>query len=89
MARVFITGSSDGLGLMAARLLIDQGRHQRLRAPNPVANDIEVQEEFLAECGRISGVPLVDQPTRFLLRRDDGKAPLRRGFSVRPSGEGR
>ena len=25
MARVFITGSSDGLGLMAARLLIDQG----------------------------------------------------------------
>ena len=24
MARVFITGSSDGLGLMAARLLIDQ-----------------------------------------------------------------
>ena len=25
MARVFITGSSDGLGLLAARLLIDQG----------------------------------------------------------------
>ena len=25
MARVFITGSSDGLGLMAARLLISQG----------------------------------------------------------------
>ena len=25
MARVFITGSSDGLGRMAARLLIDQG----------------------------------------------------------------
>ena len=25
MARVFITGSSDGLGLMAARLLIYQG----------------------------------------------------------------
>jgi NAD(P)-dependent dehydrogenase (short-subunit alcohol dehydrogenase family) len=25
VARVFITGSSDGLGLMAARLLIDQG----------------------------------------------------------------
>ena len=25
MARVFITGSSDGLGLMAARLLIGQG----------------------------------------------------------------
>src|SRR5450755_4502672 len=25
MARVFITGSSDGLGLMAARLLIEEG----------------------------------------------------------------
>jgi NAD(P)-dependent dehydrogenase (short-subunit alcohol dehydrogenase family) len=25
VARVFITGSSDGLGLMTARLLIDQG----------------------------------------------------------------
>ena len=25
MARVFITGSSDGLGLMAARLLVEQG----------------------------------------------------------------
>jgi NAD(P)-dependent dehydrogenase (short-subunit alcohol dehydrogenase family) len=38
--------------------------HQRLRVPNPVANDIEVQEEFLAECGRISGAPLADHPTR-------------------------
>lgn len=38
--------------------------HQRLREPNPVANDIEVQEQFLAECGRISGVPLSDYPTR-------------------------
>ena len=27
MARIFITGSSDGLGQMAANLLIDQG-HQ-------------------------------------------------------------
>jgi NAD(P)-dependent dehydrogenase (short-subunit alcohol dehydrogenase family) len=25
VARVFITGSSDGLGLMAARVLIEQG----------------------------------------------------------------
>jgi NAD(P)-dependent dehydrogenase (short-subunit alcohol dehydrogenase family) len=25
MARVFITGSSDGLGLMTARLLIEEG----------------------------------------------------------------
>ena len=34
MARVFITGSSDGLGLMAARLLIDQGHEIVLHGRN-------------------------------------------------------
>jgi NAD(P)-dependent dehydrogenase (short-subunit alcohol dehydrogenase family) len=34
MARVFITGSADGLGLMAARLLIDQGHDVTLHARN-------------------------------------------------------
>ena len=34
MARVFITGSSDGLGLMAARLLIDQGHDVVLHGRN-------------------------------------------------------
>jgi hypothetical protein len=32
--------------------------HQRLRAPNAIANDARIQEELLAECARISGVPL-------------------------------
>ena len=32
MARVFITGSSDGLGQMAAQLLIDQGHNVVLHA---------------------------------------------------------
>jgi len=32
--------------------------HQRPRAPNPIAADLKTQEELLAECGRISGVPL-------------------------------
>jgi len=32
--------------------------HQRPRAPNPIATDISIQEELLAECGRISGIPL-------------------------------
>jgi NAD(P)-dependent dehydrogenase (short-subunit alcohol dehydrogenase family) len=32
--------------------------HQRLRAPNRVASDVRIQEELLAECGRISGIPL-------------------------------
>ncbi|WP_413737155.1 SDR family NAD(P)-dependent oxidoreductase [Sodalis sp. RH21] len=34
MARVFITGSSDGLGLMAARLLAAEGHHVALHARN-------------------------------------------------------
>ncbi len=34
MARVFITGSADGLGLMAARLLIEQGHEVTLHARN-------------------------------------------------------
>jgi NAD(P)-dependent dehydrogenase (short-subunit alcohol dehydrogenase family) len=34
MARVFITGSSDGLGLMAARLLIQQGHEVVLHGRN-------------------------------------------------------
>ncbi len=32
--------------------------HQRLRSPNPIASDIKVQEELLAECGRIASVVL-------------------------------
>jgi NAD(P)-dependent dehydrogenase (short-subunit alcohol dehydrogenase family) len=35
MARVFITGSSDGLGQMAAKLLIEQGHGVVLHARNP------------------------------------------------------
>ena len=35
MARVFITGSSDGLGLMAARILIEQGHQVVLHGRNP------------------------------------------------------
>jgi NAD(P)-dependent dehydrogenase (short-subunit alcohol dehydrogenase family) len=34
MSRVFITGSSDGLGLLAARLLLDQGHQVTLHARN-------------------------------------------------------
>ena len=34
MSRIFITGSSDGLGLMAAQLLVDQGHSVVLHARN-------------------------------------------------------
>lgn len=32
--------------------------HQRRRAPNQIANDVGIQEELLAECGRIYGISL-------------------------------
>ncbi len=34
MARIFITGSADGLGHLAAKLLVDQGHHVVLHARN-------------------------------------------------------
>ena len=34
MARIFVTGSSDGLGLLAARLLIEQGHEVVLHGRN-------------------------------------------------------
>src|SRR5579862_6120743 len=39
MARVFITGSSDGLGRMAAQLLIEQGHKVVLHARNPARGE--------------------------------------------------
>lgn len=39
MARIFISGSSDGLGLMAARLLAEQGQNVVLHARNNVRAD--------------------------------------------------
>ena len=34
--------------------------HQRPRTPNPMANNVGPQQELLAECGRISGIPFPD-----------------------------
>jgi NAD(P)-dependent dehydrogenase (short-subunit alcohol dehydrogenase family) len=39
MARVFITGSSTGLGLMAGQLLIEQGRRVVLHGRNQARTD--------------------------------------------------
>jgi NAD(P)-dependent dehydrogenase (short-subunit alcohol dehydrogenase family) len=38
--------------------------HQRLRAPNPIADNPSIQEELLAECGRISGIAFTNQLAR-------------------------
>jgi len=32
--------------------------HQELRAPNPLGRDVQIQDELLSECARISGVSL-------------------------------
>lgn len=48
MSRIFITGSSDGLGLMAAQVLVEQGHSVVLHARN-----IERAE---ATCRRLPGV---------------------------------
>src|SRR6201996_784224 len=45
MARVFITGSSDGLGLMAAQLLVEQGHSVVLHARNQQRAD-ETQKKL-------------------------------------------
>ena len=46
MARILITGSSDGLGLMAGRLLIDEGHdvvlHARTKERDPGISDVVV-----------------------------------------------
>jgi NAD(P)-dependent dehydrogenase (short-subunit alcohol dehydrogenase family) len=39
MARVLVTGSSDGLGLMAARLLVEEGHNVTLHARNEARAD--------------------------------------------------
>lgn len=32
--------------------------HQQLREPNPIARDVKVQDQLIAECARISGIAL-------------------------------
>jgi hypothetical protein len=43
------------IGAIDARVFLPQ----RPRAPSAVANDVETQEQLLAECHRISGIPLL------------------------------
>lgn len=52
MARVFVTGSSDGLGLAAARLLLDEGHQVVLHARN--ASRAEDVRRLLAGAGEVA-----------------------------------
>ena len=55
MARVFITGSTDGLGRMAAELLLDQGHQVVLHARNP-----KRAQEAAARLPRAQGIVIGD-----------------------------
>src|SRR5271154_5392585 len=76
MSRVFITGSSDGLGLMAARLLVEGGHRVTLHARNtaraeetrralPQANDVVV-----GDLSNIAGTRRVAEQVNALGRHD-------------------
>jgi len=47
MSRIFITGSSTGLGLMAAQLLIEQGHQLVLHGRNKARDDEAAVEVIL------------------------------------------
>jgi NAD(P)-dependent dehydrogenase (short-subunit alcohol dehydrogenase family) len=55
MARVFITGSSDGLGLMAARLLIEQGHEVVLHGRNDLRRVDALRAAASKAKGAVSG----------------------------------
>lgn len=60
VTQAWLATSEDELARSTGRYFY----HRRPRAPNPIANDVRTQEELLAECGRISGIVLADQPMR-------------------------
>ena len=64
MARVFITGSSDGLGRMAAQLLIEQGHNAVLHARNAARG-----EQALAAVPGAEGVVIGDLASMAQTRR--------------------
>jgi NAD(P)-dependent dehydrogenase (short-subunit alcohol dehydrogenase family) len=61
MARVFITGSADGLGLMAARLLADDGHKVTLHARTEVRAQAAREALPAAEHVVIGDVSTIDQ----------------------------
>jgi NAD(P)-dependent dehydrogenase (short-subunit alcohol dehydrogenase family) len=53
VTQVWLATSDDQLARSTGKYFY----HQRLREPNPLGRDAEIQNELLAECARISGVP--------------------------------
>ena len=76
MARIFVTGSSDGLGLMAARLLIEQGHQVVLhgrndeRSRDALAGAADAQEAVSGDLSTIAGARTVAEAVNKLGRID-------------------
>ena len=66
MARIFIIGSADGLGQLAARRLTALGaqvtgryfHHKQTLPAHPAASDVTFQDAFRAACEQLTGVRL-------------------------------
>ncbi len=54
LTQAWLAVSDDPLALSSGEYFY----HQQLRAPNPIARDVKVQDQLIAECARISGVAL-------------------------------
>ena len=52
LTQAWLATSDDSMARSTGRYFY----HQKLREPNPVARDVKIQDELLAECARISGV---------------------------------
>jgi NAD(P)-dependent dehydrogenase (short-subunit alcohol dehydrogenase family) len=52
VTQAWLAASNDPLALSSGEYFY----HQRLRAPNELARDVKIQDRFLAECARISGI---------------------------------
>jgi NAD(P)-dependent dehydrogenase (short-subunit alcohol dehydrogenase family) len=64
VSRIFITGSSDGLGLMAAKLLVEGGHHVTLHARNAARADDARRLLPQAEAVVIGDLSSIDQTRR-------------------------
>jgi NAD(P)-dependent dehydrogenase (short-subunit alcohol dehydrogenase family) len=74
MSRIFVTGSADGLGKMAAQLLIDQGHQVVLHARNKVRAQEALAAVLGAETVVVGDVASIAQ-TRGSRKRSISSAP--------------
>ena len=82
MSRILITGSADGLGLMAAQLLISQGHEVMLHARNQ-ARVADARAAAPGAAGVLAGdLSSIDQ-IRSVARAGQRLRPVRRGHPQR------